>query len=370
MGQTTIKGLPVFAAELDEDCGMTRIALVDFPAVERDFLAFADEPQRMQFAVADEDKRLIHGVVMRANFPIYRYDEQMGGYFILYRPETLRRMAEKYLTEGRANNIDLMHDGKEVEGVAMTQFYIKDRTKGIVPAGFEDVEDGSLFAEFHVTNDEIWQGVKDGTFKGFSIETLNIITPATGVVSEDKIDKSLLEALSNFIQENNMTEKFKSALAAFMEVMGAETATEQKFGAVTTDKAVLHWEGDNDLTEGDAVFVEDENGERRPVEDGDYTTEDGKVIRVVNGVVSAIVDDRAEVSEEGEQQQMEEAVARMASEADALRKENEALRKEIAELKAKPAAAPAHDEFREDGVAKTGNARFDRLQEFGKALRK
>ena len=37
------------------------------------------------------------------------------------------------------------------------------------PKGFEDYKDGSLFAEFKVNNDEIWEEIKKGTFKGFSL---------------------------------------------------------------------------------------------------------------------------------------------------------------------------------------------------------
>ena len=312
---TTIKGLPVFTAEMDETCGMTRVALVDFPAVEKDFLAFAEQqPMTLRYAVKDEEKRLIFGVLMRANFPIYREDKEIGGFWLVYKPETLRVMAEKYLTEGRANNVNLMHEGAEVEGVQMVQFFIKDAAKGVAPAGFDDVEDGSLFGEFHVTNDEIWAGIKAGTFKGFSIETVNYIKPATTVVSEEKIDPQLLAVLSKLLKtDNSMSEKLKNALTALLEAVGLqkETAVEQKFGAVTTDKAVIHWEGDEDLSEGDAVFVEDENGERRPAEDGDYTTEDGKVIQVADGKVAAIVDDRAEVSKEGKEETAEEKMARI-----------------------------------------------------------
>ena len=47
--------------------------------------------------------------------------------------------------------------------------FIKDSENGISPKGFEDYEDGSLFAEFHIENDEIWEQIKNGTYKGFSL---------------------------------------------------------------------------------------------------------------------------------------------------------------------------------------------------------
>ena len=136
-----INGLPVFEALVDsEDTGMLRISLVDDPAVMSDFLAFAGEQRKVQrYAIADEDRHLVFGVVMRADFPIYRYDEGYGGYYIIYKAETIRRMAQKYLAEGRQNNVDLMHDGHDVKGVEMVQAFLKDTEKGVAPAGFEDI---------------------------------------------------------------------------------------------------------------------------------------------------------------------------------------------------------------------------------------
>ena len=140
----TIDGLPVFDVFVtDEDTGMLKISLVDEPAVMSDFQAF-DSHRRMQmYSVQDEEKRLLLGVVARANFPIYRKDERLGEYFIVFKPETIRKMAEKYLAESRQNNVNLMH-GKDtdVEGVQMVQWFIQDSGKGIVPAGF-DVPSGS-----------------------------------------------------------------------------------------------------------------------------------------------------------------------------------------------------------------------------------
>ena len=63
-----------------------------------------------------------------------------------------------------------------------------------------------------------------------------------------------------------------------------------EMGNVTTDKGVLAWDGDADLKAGDAVFIEDAEGNRTPAADGDYTTGDGKVIVVEGGKVSEIKD--------------------------------------------------------------------------------
>lgn len=290
----TIGGIPVYNATIpDDDCGMLKISLVDDPAVMSNFQAFDKEKKMMMYAITDEEKRLVHGVVMRADFPIYRYDKKLGEYYIIYKADTIRQMAEKYLVENRQNNVNLMHEeNSDVTGVDMVQYYIKDSAKGINPEGFDEIADGSLFAEFHVTNDDVWNAIKDGTYKGFSLEGVFGMEAEQDKESVEQIVDSLEGKFSRLFNKLsnkfNMTKlsRFKAALLkAFAE-----------FANVTTDKGILAWDGDEDLKEGDAVFIEDADGNRTPAEDGDYTTDDNKVIVVVDGKVSEIKDAEAEVA--------------------------------------------------------------------------
>ena len=85
----TIDNIPVFQALVDDEgTGMLRISLVDTPAVMSDFLAFSEEKVPVMYRVQDEEKRLVRGVVMRADFPIYRRDARAGEYYIIYKADT------------------------------------------------------------------------------------------------------------------------------------------------------------------------------------------------------------------------------------------------------------------------------------------
>lgn len=74
-----------------------------------------------------------------------------------------------------------------------------------------------------------------------------------------------------------------------------------QFGSVDTDNGRLIWDGEGELEAGMEVFVEVE-GEDEPkaAPDGEYKTEDGKNIIVVDGKVSEIQDPEAEVAPEAE----------------------------------------------------------------------
>lgn len=273
-----IPNIPIYRALIpDEECGMFRVSLVDDPAVDSLFIAFDNQKRVPMFAVANEEKRLVRGVIMRANFPIYRYSPTMGEYYIIFTPEIIRLMAEKYLVEGRQNAVNVMHiDGSDVEGVDMVQMFIKDSTAGIAPANFEEIEDGSLFGEYHILNDQVWAEIKAGTYKGFSLEGMFDLELQTAQFTNHKSVKMTAR------------EKLRKLMAELL-------ALTEKFGQVTTDKGVLRWDGEEDLRSGFTVVHVAENGDEKRPEDGDYTTEDGKVIKVVDGKVAEIVDPKAEV---------------------------------------------------------------------------
>ncbi len=267
--------LPVYWATLDDDAhGLSFVSLVDKPAIERNFVALAAARRPVVCAVANEDKRLVYGPILRADFPIYRKDRDRGEYYIAFSAEVIRRTVEKFFADKQVGNVNVMHEaGSQVDGVHLVQLFIKNTAAGINPAGFEEIEEGSLFGEYHVTDDGIWAAIKAGEFRGFSIE-------------------------GNF-SLHTQTQQFKPQNTAAMNAFDRMKATLSKvlvnMAAVTTDKGPLFWDGDDDLKAGDAVYIEDDKGERKPAPDGDYTTEDGKTIKVTDGKVAQIVDPRAEV---------------------------------------------------------------------------
>ena len=152
---------PVYKATVNsEDTAMFAISLVDYPATESDFLFFDKDKELLKFAVENEEKRIVRGLIMGCNQLIYRRNGDFE-YYIVFDADTIRQMAEKYFKFGFQGNVDTNHDEKYVAGVNLVQMFIKDSANGINPKGFEGYEDGSLFAEFHVENDEIWEQIKE-----------------------------------------------------------------------------------------------------------------------------------------------------------------------------------------------------------------
>lgn len=164
--------MKIFKIKIDDDeqLGMDAISLVEFPAVEVDFLAFSKE-HNIELTQFDEEKREITGVVCLADTPILRKNEQFGVHCILFDRDTIKKMMLRYFKNGLNNQVNIEHQGPMIEGLTMIESYIKDSERNIAPIEFKDVPDGSWIATFKVENDEVWDAIKEKhSLKGFSLQ--------------------------------------------------------------------------------------------------------------------------------------------------------------------------------------------------------
>ncbi len=167
-------------ALLDEWDEMLCVSLVERPAVECNFLVFNEQPKLFQCFEAEEEHKIL-GVAIRANVPIYR-----GDYYVRFTPEVIEEIVQRYSEKELWNSVSLQHSGENIGGAILTQYFIKDTTKGISPVGFEEIEDGSLFMEFKITDEVLWNEIKNGKANGFSIEIISSLIPTNEYKNEDE----------------------------------------------------------------------------------------------------------------------------------------------------------------------------------------
>ena len=194
--------MQIYYANIDDiNLGLTCISLVEDEAVRSKFINFAaDQPKQMMFK-ADEEHRTISGVALRADFPIYRIDEDGNPYYIVFEGKTIEQMVKRYAKNNLMNQVSLQHNGKLVDGIYLYESYIINKKRGIVPEEFKDIEDHSWIVSFYVEDDEIWNEIKNGnSLQGFSVECLiNLqkkkLTPVTkqSIASNENSFQSTLE---------------------------------------------------------------------------------------------------------------------------------------------------------------------------------
>ena len=158
------KPLLRFTIDGEED-GVKIISLVEFPAVERNFIQLSKE---VKLSLNDEKKELL-GVALIPDMPIYRRDEQ-GEYYIVFSAESIRKIAINFYKKLNANMADVEHNHNMENGITYFQSMIIDKENGICPAAFKDLPNGTWIVGCKVENDKVWEAVKSGEVKGFSID--------------------------------------------------------------------------------------------------------------------------------------------------------------------------------------------------------
>ena len=194
-------GIPIYKATLDsEDSGMVVVSLVDDPAIESEFLAFSKQ-EKLQFSITNEEQRKVLGAVMVPNKLIYRETADGMPFYIKYEASTIHKMAERFFETRNINSVDTDHSFEVVDGVVLTQAFFKDVNKGIDPKGFEDLPDDTLFFEYHIKNDDVWAGIKEGQWKGFSLAGSFDVVPVELSKKPNVLDDmvALIEKINNKI---------------------------------------------------------------------------------------------------------------------------------------------------------------------------
>lgn len=279
--------LPVYEMVINPDesseVEVSFVALVDKPAIEKNFLAFN---KALQFAI-NEEKRIISGPAMIANQLIYRKDAN-GEYNVFFSPETIREIAIKFFKKDYQKNINLFHDPNlSLDGVTIFESFVSDAERGISPMkGFEDSPDGTWFISAKVENDEVWNKIKSGEVKGFSVEGIFSFMQISGT---QKHNSHLQEEISFMSEIKDLWNQFKEKFLGNPEVQSPAApvqlteATLKDGTVVTVDK----------LEVGGVVKIGD-----APAPAGVHELSDGTKITVgEGGVIEAVEKEEAPVEE-------------------------------------------------------------------------
>lgn len=187
--------LPIYELDIDDESGVDAIAIVDYPAIEREFMAF-NEHKKLEFKIESEDKRLVSGALMIADLPIYRREGEKE-YYVRFKKDVISKIVYNFFKKGYQANVNLMHDnGQVADGVYLVESMIIDSERGITtPKGFEEMTEGSWFGTMRVENDEIWQKIKDGNFRGFSVE--GMFKPKLEKTEEEATIEKIIEVINS-----------------------------------------------------------------------------------------------------------------------------------------------------------------------------
>lgn len=162
-----LKLIELFIDETEENDGIFAISFVEEPAIEEDFVHLAKH--EVEFKSINDDKKLVVGLALVPDKKILRVNKGEK-YNVMFSQDTVRKASHLYMKNLNLSNTTTDHKDK-VQGVTVVESWIIEDEKldKINLYNLKAVK-GGWAVIFKVENDDVWQEVKNGTYKGFSIE--------------------------------------------------------------------------------------------------------------------------------------------------------------------------------------------------------
>lgn len=158
--------LKVYTMEFGEGSAFNCISLVDYPAVEEDFIQLGGEHTILSI---NDERRVVSGVALIPDKLIYRKDAKRGEYYITFPQETIEKMAMAFFQNHRNTEGNIQHS-TDVKGVNFFESYILNKERGICPKEFKSLPNGTWIVSAKIDNSDVWELVKEGKLRGFSID--------------------------------------------------------------------------------------------------------------------------------------------------------------------------------------------------------
>lgn len=313
------------------DSSVFRIALVESPAIETDFIFLSKQDFPIQLSV-QEEKRMIYSPVLIPDKIIPRVTDAGDPYEIYFSGDTIEEIAKDYMlkkvTLGEWNS---EHDeNQKLEGVDVVENWIVQNPLNdkATELGFK-VPAKTWMQGTYISNDEVWAKIKDGTYKGISVEA--------------DMNHELTQLNKSEMSNTNL--KLDAILTKLGEIFPSKKT---ELASMDVGDGVLIYA--ESFEEGAKVFTDE--AMTIPAE-GSYEV-DGKTITIEGGVLVSMTEseelmkDKEEMMEEEVVEEVKEvakedvnalidtlvdAVAAQVEAAESMKKENEEMKSELASVK-------------------------------------
>lgn len=236
----------------DEKLGMTQIAYTANPAILTKGV-YLNKIEK-KFIFTDELKLIVAAPALIPNLPIYRNDEELGEYEVIFDEETIEMLREDFMANLNTNR---------------AQFNIDHNS---------DIEAPSFILDSWITVEP----ENDPSFTKYGVE---VPKGSWFVVSKFK-DKDY------FINEIVKKERYAYSIEGFLGLAlnnknkNKEKMTKQKFERATLEDGTTIYV--SALEVGGEVMVIDENGDKVPVFDAEHKLTDGTTVVTVDGKITEI----------------------------------------------------------------------------------
>lgn len=296
------------------------ISMVESPAIESDFVALKKEEEQRVYLESDV-KHMVYGAALIPDKDIYRNNGEQE-FYISFTKESIEKMSQDFLKDYRQHNVTLDHE-TDASDVTVVESWLKADAlydKSVAIGLDKDLPVGTWIVGMKVNQIDVWDRIKSGELKGFSVESL------ISLEEFNKQDNTMIDT-----NEENFWTKLKSILSeAFNAKKEEELLSEEE---VTEQIETMESELEEQTPTEPIEEPQEEPTVEEPIDEP--TVEEEPVSEPIN---EPAVEEPVE--EEVKPNPLEELIKNLNDEIRALKESNASLQEKISGLEKQPSVNP------------------------------
>lgn len=299
------------------------ISMVESPAIESDFVALKKEEEQRVYLESDV-KHMVYGAALIPDKDIYRNNGEQE-FYISFTKESIEKMSQDFLKDYRQHNVTLDHE-TDASDVTVVESWLKADAlydKSVAIGLDKDLPVGTWIVGMKVNQIDVWDRIKSGELKGFSVESL------ISLEEFNKQDNTMIETNENFWTKlkSILSEAFNAKKEE--ELLSEEEVTEQ----IETMESELEEQTPTEPIEEPQVEPTVEEPIDEPIEVDEGVQEgEGTIVQ------------KEEIGQEefipNTPNPLEELIKNLNDEIKALKESNASLQEKISGLEKQPSANP------------------------------
>lgn len=300
-----------------------KISMVSEPAIEVDYVALEKQNEEVEIKLSTDERHICYGPALIPNKDIYRNNGEQE-FYINFSEESISKMSQEFMKNYKQHEVNLQHEDDVDEVFVCESWVVEDPYKDKANALGFNVPSGTWMVGMKVNNVDVWEKVKEGELKGFSVES------AIHLEEFSKNDNNMIETndemfwnrlrnvISEFFSKKEEETKVEPIEPIAMEDLEAETPTETPtvVEEPKVDEPAVEQPKAEEPKVEEPKTEEPKTEEPKPTEEAPKETVDVK--------------------------HLEELINSMKSEIAALKELNGGLKTKVKELEKQPSVAPVN----------------------------
>ena len=304
------------------------ISMVESPAIESDFVALSKEEEKKVFLESDE-RHMVYGAALIPDKDIYRNNGEQE-FYISFTKESIEKMSQDFMKNYRQNEVTLDHDEMANDITITESWLVEDPYKDKANALGINVPKGSWMIGMKVNQIDVWDRVKSGELKGFSVESM---------ISLEDFSKQNTNNMN--IETNDM---FWDKLKNILKDTFSKKVEEQTVEELAANSGFTNVEDYQKKVDAVKAELEEQNAEEPAVEPTvEPTVEEPKPAEEPKVDEPVVEEPKVEDKpKEDNTKHLEELIGSLKEEINALKEMNSGLNDKVKELSKEPSAKPVN----------------------------